>query len=51
VGFRSSTVEETPDAWSCDALWGDHLNSIVNSTVPVVGTFGCDMGPCIGGRI
>ena len=32
VGFRSSTVGEIPDAWSCDALWG--TTSIRLSTVP-----------------
>ena len=30
---------------------GDHLNSIVNSAVPVVGAFSRDMGPRFGGRI
>ena len=32
VGFSSSTVGESPDAWSCDALWG--TTSIRFSTVP-----------------
>ena len=30
---------------------GDHLYSIDNSAVPVVGAYSRDMGPCIGGRL
>jgi len=51
LGFRSSTVGQTHDAWVMRCALGDHLNSTVNSAVPVVGAFSGDMGPCIGGRI